>query len=403
MSKYVPRSNIMHREQPPSAEKFFEQIIAYTQDVCERLKIPWDAKGRRNYREWDEGYPTGHCTHFTASNTAVSERKPLGRIPVLFRRFARRSGSPGVHLITWDNLVPAFADLREKYEVFEHLPCDVWCWGLDKAFYHGNDLNGFAVGNELRNLGHLTQRDDGSFGWSKGGKVDYVGRKPIHIRNLGWYEPFTRAQVEATIIVNRRLRELYPMEPSRFLGHLAVTSNRRDPYPHFPLQLAREAIFFDDRPLDQMDWLLAFKEDSEEFWQRNDEYIEDLLEEDEDDRLDNDTDLLELWSRKEMSDFELDEDTSLVYGEDGVVSVGDVVEVKKALYHLGYYPFTWGPSFTAGVTPEYKWSLEMFQNRWVKKKGGRVVRLVKPTGEADKITVQRLNQMLKQYDLLPDA
>lgn len=402
MGKYIPRSNIMHREQPPAAEKFFEQIISYTQDVADFLKIPWDAKGRRNYREWDEGYPTGYGNHFTASNSAVCERRPLGRIPVLFRRFARRSGSPGVHFITWDNLVPQFAELREKYEVFEHLTCDVWCWGLDKAFYHGNALNGFAVGDELRNLGRLKRRDDGTFGWARGGKVDYVGRKPIQVRNLGWYEPFTRSQIESVIIKGRMLRELYPMEPSRFLGHLAVTSNRTDPYPHFPIQLVREAVFFDDRPLDQMDWILAFKEDEEEFYQRNDGYIEDLLEEDKDDRLDNDTDLLDLWSRKE-GDFELDEDTSFVYGEDGVVTEGDVVEVKKALYHLGYYPFAWGPSFTAGVTPEYTWALKMFQNRWIRKKGGRVIRLVKDTGEADKPTVQRLNQMLKQYDLLPDA
>ena len=390
----------MHRDQPPQAQKFFDQLVAYTQECAEKLKIPFDAKGRRNYRSWDAGYPTGHCTHFTASNDAVTKSRPMGRVPVLFRRFARRSGSPGVHLITWDNFLPQFDEIRAKYDVFEHLDCDVWCWGLDVAFYHGNDLNGFCVGNELRNLGRVIKRGDGDWGWGRKGKNSYAGRDPIKIRNMGFYEPFTRAQIEAVIVTNRWLKSLYPMEPSRFLGHLAVTSNRTDPFPHFPLQLVREAVFFDDRPLSQMDWLMAYQNDQEDFFERDDEYIEDLMESDEDDNVDNDVDLLDLWSRKSISDVEFEEEG--VYGEDGVVTVGDVVEAKKALYHLGYYPFAWGPAFTAGDTDEYKWTIEMFQNRWVKKKGKKVIRYVKDTGVADRATVIQMNKMLKQFDLLPD-
>ena len=390
----------MHRDQPPQAQKFFDQLVAYTQECAEKLKIPFDAKGRRNYRSWDAGYPTGHCTHFTASNDAVTKSRPMGRVPVLFRRFARRSGSPGVHLITWDNFLPQFDEIRAKYDVFEHLDCDVWCWGLDVAFYHGNDLNGFCVGNELRNLGRVIKWGDGDWGWGRKGKNSYAGRDPIKIRNMGFYEPFTRAQIEAVIVTNRWLKSLYPMEPSRFLGHLAVTSNRTDPFPHFPLQLVREAVFFDDRPLSQMDWLMAYQNDQEDFFERDDEYIEDLMESDEDDNVDNDVDLLDLWSRKSISDVEFEEEG--VYGEDGVVTVGDVVEAKKALYHLGYYPFAWGPAFTAGDTDEYKWTIEMFQNRWVKKKGKKVIRYVKDTGVADRATVIQMNKMLKQFDLLPD-
>lgn len=399
MSKYVPRGPIMHRHQPPQAQKFFGQLIDYTQEVAQRLKIGWDAGGRRNYRSWDAGFPTGFGTHFTASNAAVSKSRPLGRIPVLFRRFARRSGTPGIHFIAWDNLVPEFEDLRAKYSVFEHLNCDVWCWGLDVAFYHGNALNGFATGTELRNIGRVKQRPDGSWGWGRDAKVDYVGRTPIKIRDLGHYEPFTRAQIEAVIMLARWQKQLYPMEPMKFLGHLHVTSNRTDPFPHFPIQFVRDAVFFDDRSLSEMDWLLSFNDDQDEFWERNDDHIEEMTEADLDDGQDSDVDLLDLWARKGARAVEVED---AVYGDDGGVTHGDVVEVKKALYHLGYYPFAWGPAFTAGDTPEFQWTLKLFQDRWVKQRGKKVIHLLAATGRLTDDTVAYLNRMLEQYDLLPD-
>ena len=413
MSQYVPRSNIMHRDQPVIAEQMLQEVIDYTQEVAEFLKIPWDAKGRKNYREWAAGYPTGWGTHFTASNAAVSKRLKLGRIPTLFRRFARRSGSPGVQFITWDGYVPQFEEIRKKYKALTLLGTDVWCWGLDKAFYHGNDLNDFAIGIEHRNIGRLHNLSRGRVGWGKDGHVEYVGRKPIQVRGRP-YEPFTKGQIQSSILLGRWSRVLYPMEPSRFLGHLHVTSNRSDPFPHFPLQLVRDSIFFDDSPISALDWMMAYHEDSD-FLARNDEYIEKWLLEGGDgdshghdkeyqrhfdEGLDSDEDLMDIWSRVGGKG-ELDEERDPLYGEDGLVTAGDVVEAKKALVHLGYWPFAWRASFTAGTTTEFVATIKMFQDRWVKKKGKRIVQLVKDTGEVDEPTAERLNQMLKQFDLLP--
>lgn len=386
---YIPTSPRGYQQRPQS---MFEQLISYTQDVAARIKVAWDAKGKRNYRDWDAGYPTGWGTHFTASNAAVSSSRPLGRIPTLFQRFARNSGSPGVHFIAWDTLVPQFADLREKYPVYEYLPCDIWCWGLDKAFYHGNALNGFAAGIELRNIGRLIDLGNGKFGWGdKNDPTPYVGRQPVRMRNLGWYEPFTKEQVQAVIILSRWLKTMYPVEPMKFLGHLHVTSNRTDPYPHFPVQLTREAVFFDDATdVNDIDWLLAYNQDRD-FWTRNDEYMEEVVVED--------ADPMDVWAR-EGGDIELQEEQP--YGPDGVVTVGDVVEAKKALYQLGYYPFAWKPAFTAGPTPEFIWSLKLFQRRWVKEVNGKPVQLLVDNGTVDKITAQKLTDMLRQYDLIPD-
>lgn len=410
MSKYVPRGPVMHRDQPPQAQRYFEQIIAFTQDVCEREGIEWDAKGRRNYRSWDDGFPTGWCNHFTASNSAVTKSRPIGRIPVLLRRFARRSGSPGVQLIAWDCYMDRYADLRAKYEVFEHLNCDVFCWGLDKAFYHGNDLNGFCIGIEYRNIGRLKKRDDGSYGWGRGGKIDYVGRTPVKVHDF-WCEPFTQQQIEAGVLLGRWAHDLYRLEPHKYLGHLHVTSNRTDPYPHFPQQLVRDSIFFDDRPVKDLDWLMAYSS-YDKFFERNDEYIEDWLLDPMNDgevsrchhdpNVDSDVNIDDLWARVGGEiDVDEDTDTNLVFGEDGSVTEGDVVEAKKALYLLGYYPFAWRPAFTAGLTPEFVWTLKMFQRRWVRRKGSRWVRQVRDTGKVDEVTASLLNNMLRQFDLLP--
>lgn len=387
---YVPQGPQGFVQDQPS-RRMFEELIDYTQAVAKRLNILWDAKGKRNWKEWDAGYPTGWCTHFTASNMAVSKDRPLGRIPTLFQRFARNSGTPGIHFIAWDSFVPQFEDLRKNYTVFNYLPCDVWCWGLDKAFYHGNALNGFCTGLELRNLGRLIDMGGGKFGWGdKNNPTPYVGRDPIKMRNMGWYEPFTQEQVTAVIMLCRWLKNIYPIEPMKYLGHLHVTSNRTDPFPHFPLQMTREAVFFDREDVRRMDWLMSYKSDPK-FWERNDEYMEEVVVED--------TDPMDVWAR-DGGDIELQEEQP--YGADGVITVGDIVEAKKALYQLGYYPFVWNPAFTAGSTVEFVWTLKMFQRRWVKMVNDKPVQLIADTGIVDKPTAQKLTDMLRQYDLIPD-
>lgn len=239
----------------------YEQLVAYTKDVCAKLHINFDAHKRRNYRRWDVGHPTGFLIHYTASNAAVSPNRPLGRLPVLLKRFARNSGSPGVHLVAWDVLQPQFAELRAQYEVFEHLHCDVFCWGLDVAFYHGNSANGWAVGIENRNIGRLHQRADGSFGWGRKGHIDYHGRQPVLVRDKFWCEPFTLAQIMANVQLLRWLREIHPIEPMRVLGHENIISNRTDPSPHFPLKLVRDLAFEENSDLDVLRHI--YSEDSE--------------------------------------------------------------------------------------------------------------------------------------------
>jgi len=144
--------------------EYFDQLVDFTKEAYKLLGQEFDAGGKKNYRDWDEPTgPSGFLMHYTASNAAVTPKKPLGRLPTLFRRFARNSGSPGVHLIAWDVLTPELEMLRQRYDVYRHLECDVFCWGLDVAFYHGNSANGWAVGIENRNIGKLKKEGDKFF------------------------------------------------------------------------------------------------------------------------------------------------------------------------------------------------------------------------------------------------
>lgn len=370
----------------------FDQLVDYTKEVCKLTKIAFDAKGRHNWRAWDEPVgPTGFLEHFTASNASVAPQRPLGRIPNLLKRFARNSGSPGVHLIAWDVLQPQFADLRKKYDVYQYLECDVFCWGLDVAYYHGNAANGWAVGIENRNIGKLTKRVNGTFGWGKGGVNDYVGRNPVNVRGF-WCEPFTRAQVAASVQLLRWLREFKPIREMKITGHENITSNRTDPSPHFPLKLVRDMAFDLTIPIHTLDQFPEFVEDTG-FFTRYDSWIEDDLE---DNVEDSDPDLI-FGRDGDTSTLPVEDDPSL-YGEDGAVTPGDVVEGKRALIQLGYWPLADNEAvIDTKITPEYTWSMKLFQCRWVVNKGGKWVRILKDTGVLDQPTAGMLNRMLRQW------
>lgn len=367
----------------------FNQLIEYTKEISTFLKIAFDARGKRNWRAWDSVYgPEGFLFHYTASNAAVTPRRPLGRLPVLFRRFARNSDTPGVQLVAWDGLVPQFENIRKKYDVYQFLTCDVFCWGLDVAFFHGNAANGWAVGIENRNIGRLKQRPDGSFGWGKKGKVDYVGRAPVAVRGFDC-EPFTLGQIDANVRLIRWLRDMYDIKPHLVLGHEHITSNRTDPSPHFPTKLVRDLAFDENQSLAALSEL--YEEDSD-FQNRYDEWIEDDLE---DLIVDSDPDLL--FSRVDNVMRCKFEDDEGLYGEDGEVTEGDIVEAKQALIQLGYWPLKKDElTLTENYSAEFTETLKLFQRRWVKRKGRRWIRLLRDTGKLDRPTVKKLNELLQQ-------
>ena len=361
--------------------EYFRQLSDFTKDVYDFLDIPMNAKKRKNWRNWDnDSGPEGFLYHYTASNAAVTNDRPLGRIPYMLERFAINSGSPGVHFIVWDCKMPQFEEIRAKYPVFEILDADIFFYGLERAYYHGNSANGFAVGMEIRNVGKL-KKVNGKFFWH-GGKAPYVGRPPVNVRGV-WCEPYTLPQVKAAILMLRWLRNIYEIKPHKVLGHLHITSNRTDPMPHFPLAMIRKACFQDRNvPLDSdhFKWFDEFElQEDRGFFFRYDDWLEKLITEDVDEE--------SLFAREDRPPMGFD-DADGIYGNDGIVSAGDLEEAMNALEQIGYYP--------SGSQEDITWTVKQFQNRWVKKKGNRWVNTMKITGEVDKATIKNLNTMLKQ-------
>lgn len=356
-----------------SAE-YFAQLVEYTKEVDAKLGIAFDAHKKPNYRDWDAGGPpSGFVAHFTASNVAITKTHPIGRIPVILRRFARNSGGPpGIHFVAWDVKQPEFESLRAKYPVFKELNCDVFSWGLDKAFYHASWVNGWAFGLENRNVGRLWQKS-GQLMWGKG--VPYVGRPPMNVRSF-MCEPYTRQQIEANILIMRWLRQLYPIQEHRIIGHVHVTSNRTDPMPHYPFALVRRAVFEQmDVSTDKLEWLNQYTTDPD-FYQRYDNYVEEMLVSEEPDEVQ--------FGRgdPEPMDFE---DVESLYGSDKQITLGNEEEVRRGLVQL---------EWKADSQVEYDFALRMFQNRWVKKVGGRWIHTMKVTGDADEATCKKMTEFL---------
>lgn len=331
------------------ATEFIEQLVDYTKNVCRSLKIPFDARGRRNWRRWDNGVgPTGAIIHYTASDQAVTKRRPLGRIPVLLRRFARNSGVPGVHFVVWDDFNPKLDKIRAKYSVFDILPCDVFCWGLDVAFYHGNWTNGWAFGIENRNVGVLTKRGRRFF-WRR--RFPYRGREPRQLNGV-WFEPFTNEQISANVMVLWAVFSIYKLSSAfSIVGHTHVMSTKVDPLPSFPFHAVRKMV-----------------------------------------------DALIIDNGKRMHSMEIGGDYTSMCNYVPTVEVNSSWEhfskddepYLNLLSKLGYYVYT----------DRYAlWSVKTFQKRWVRRVGRRWRHWVKPTGCIDGQTRRLIKRMARIWKI----
>jgi len=347
------------------ANDYLAQIVEYTKEVCKYLDIRWDAKKRRNYRMWDNGVgPTGALIHYTASNKAVSSRRPLGRIPNLLRRFARNSGTPGVHFVVWDDYNPELAGIRAHYDVFNILPCDVFSWGWDVAYYHGNWANGWAFGIENRNVGVLRKRK-GKFYW--GGHNPYRGRDPIQVRGI-WCEPFTSAQIWANILLIAWMRHIFPIASYKVVGHTHIISTKVDPFPSYPFHMVRDMI---RRPLSRLHFMAQQHKLME---LTTDPYYRKMpIEEDR---------FLATSIFREFMDLHK------LYKANRRCAPSVTEKAITRLGNLGYCVYN---------KEAAKWSIRTFQERWVRKKAGRWVHIAKVTGTIDKATVHLIEKMEKQW------
>ena len=292
-------------------------------------------------------------------------------------RFARGAKQGvGVHFIVWDNLVPRFKKIQDKYYLLKDMPTEIAFMGDDLTFFHAGSANKWSYGIEIRNVGKVLKSSSGQFFWNRG-KNRYHGREPIKV-GASYWEPYTKAQMKGVLWVNRLMAAVHPIRPERFLGHTHVSSTRIDPGPHFPIHAMREySVLKSNIPMNDVPFLKEFSEDPDCPLREDSGYSETelhagLFRYDWDGRPDD-------WN----------EDPSTA---PDLPDKADRNNYQSILKSLGYY-----------VTPEtLPDTVALFRSRWKERnhKGRGFRNMLPSAGGMDTKALQLLTTMVRQWDRL---
>jgi hypothetical protein len=250
------RAIINESPQYLTPEELFDLLRQFTLEVYDFYGIAPVSSGENNYGPYEDGAPSGHVLHYTASpNSSVS------RLKTLLKRFAVNSTSRvGVNFIIFDCLHSEITDIRSRYPelygpagVFK---VDVLHMGL-LAFWASNWANRYTLSTENRNVGKLFTEDGETFYWGGSKNIGnpsylYTGRTPVQVRGM-WAEPFTDDQIRANEYLCRKTREWMQesdqFDPLNFMSHHMIHSTKWDVWPQFPFGRMKAAIC-NDAPLD---------------------------------------------------------------------------------------------------------------------------------------------------------
>lgn len=364
----------MEKEQ---ALDVLNQLSQYTKAICKFVGVAYSQSGKNNYGPFLGERPFGAINHYTASNAAVSKQKPYGRIPVMLERFARGGKQGvGVHFIVWDNLIPRFAEIRDRYPLIKDIPSEIFFMGDDLTFWHAGWVNKWCYGVEIRNCGQLVHKN-GVYFWENG-QNRYESRTPIKVGN-SWWEPYTRAQMKSTLLVHRLMAAVHPIRPEWFLGHVHVTNTRIDPGPHFPIHEMREySLDKQDVPMNDIPFIKEFSDDGmdrEETLVSEESLHKGLYR--------NDWDGVEKNFNPDSEPLEVGSDNATI------------IRAKRLLTSLGYSP----GEINNNVTLRFQDTIRAFQGRWkVRNSKMAFVNELKITGQLDEVTLKKLDYMVGWYD-----
>lgn len=219
-------------------QEFFKQIWDFTRESYDKLKIPYEGKGKNNYGPYKEGEPSGHVMHYTGSPDSPS------RLTNIMRRFQLNSKARvGISLVIFDKFHTQLQGVRKNYPQLYGtngiLSVDVLHWGFDLCFWSSNWANPFTVATELRNAGKI-KKEGNSFTW---GGNPWKGRTPVEVRGM-YAEPFTDEQILDSVYICRQIKKVQGanFNPMHFMSHFMVHPNKWDAWPQYPFGRVKRAV-----------------------------------------------------------------------------------------------------------------------------------------------------------------
>jgi N-acetyl-anhydromuramyl-L-alanine amidase AmpD len=218
-------------------------LTAASFTCLDHLKIPRYSNLSRS-RPWRlAGMPEGMAFHYTGG---FSGQKTLR----WFNDPSMGNKESSAHAVVFDRITPEL-ELWSKQDVSALFRVPTILIGdFRKGAWTTNWANSRCIGVENRNGGYKPYDEV------------HLKKRRIYIGGR-WWEPYTREQIEANILLGRMFRAIYngpepsdQFKPEWIVGHHQIWASKRDPGPLFPLHLIRRAIF-SDAPLTDA-WLEKF-------------------------------------------------------------------------------------------------------------------------------------------------
>lgn len=237
------------------AHDFFASLREASVEIMNLFGLP-TSQGGKCYSSWQEGQPVGCTEHYTAGIGWKGSISWLNDGP--------NKNQVSCQFLILDRMIPEAQAVYNKYPALRCLKVTVFmlsdglipCW-------HAGWVNRLTFGIENRNAGLLTG-SEGNWRWWAG-KFPHkaLGKTPVTIDGL-WWEPYTRGQIEANVIVGQMAHCLYQnsggLKPGWFLPHSATTGGKWDTGRLYPLNDVRDAVFY-QTAVENLHWLSSFEAD----------------------------------------------------------------------------------------------------------------------------------------------
>jgi len=238
------------------AVTFFEDLRKFSVEVLKSIKAP-TGPGTK-VRKWKFGRPKGIIEHFTAG---VSWRSSAAWL----NNPANKHSS--CHFLVTDTLIGEVEAIRAKYPSIHFLP--VTCLllsDLKQGTWHAGWSNSMCVGIENRNAGELRKKGDKFYWWARNWTDEFpsvLKKTPVFVNGKYW-EPYTKGQISANILIGRALQLMTSDEgglsKNWVIPHSCVSGQKADTGPAFPMLDVREAIF-SKTPLESLDFISKMADD----------------------------------------------------------------------------------------------------------------------------------------------